>query len=552
MAEGNNKKIWIIVILLFSLAVTLYCQYPILRNKYRIQGDVRQNIFWMEKFRDPELFKNDIYLRYSSWFESIGVKSFYFLTSFFSEPIIVTKLLPFLLCPIVALYFFGIGKLLRNKRTGILLAVLFVLVAWYTGLVYFEDGCAGDFLPVVLVIFLYYFLRKDYLKTGFAIILQALFYPPIFIVSLFSYAISFIRYKQGVVSFERDKRKLIYFLTTLIICAAILVPKYLFSSQEFGKVMTIAQLKAAPDFYRNERHKFDKPPNTKTSYFFSSMAERLTNDMDGISLSYSTILLFGISLILLILLRKKALKLRGELWCFFASSCFFYILSNQVMLVLFEPSRYVRVPFPVFLIIFNAVNFDILISTIQKNIYRRALILFFIIGMFIFYLPSIRGAGEYIATDKKLYDFLSGLPKNILVAGHPENMNYVPTYAKRKVFLVEEMLLPYFPKFYNEMKKRTYDFFDAYYAVSAEQVYAFCAKNGITHFVVYESHFSEDYLQKKIFYYSPFNDWIINLINKRYKKHFILNNIADNKKLAEDNDWFLIRCDKETLCSGNK
>lgn len=548
IVDKNNKTIWIIIILFLSLVVTLFCQYPILKNKYIIQGDVRQNIFWMEKFRDPELFKDDIYLRYSAWFTPIGVKSFYFLTSFFSEPVIVTKLLPFILCPLAALYFFGIGKFIRNQRAGILLAFLFILLAFYKGLAYFEDGCAGDFSSVVLVIFLYYFIRKDYLKAGLAIVLQAIFYPPFCAVSFFSYAISFIKYRQGLFSFEKDRRKLIYFVTALIICISILASKYLFCSQEFGKVLTITQLKSMPEFYKKEIYGGDDPPRVKTPYFFSSVLERLTNDMDGITLNYSTSLLFGISIILLILLRKKALRLPKELWYFIVSSWALYILSNKIMLILYEPSRYVRMPFPVFLIIFNAVNFDILIHSIKKNIHRRAVLLIFVTCILIFYLLNINRY-HYIATDKKLYSFLSSLPKDILVAGHPENMNYIPTYAKRKTFLIEELLIPYFQKYYNEMKKKTYDFFDAYYATSGEQVYAFCKRNGITHFVVYKSHFSEDYLHDKIFYYSPFNDWIINLINKRDKKHFILNNIADNKKLLIDKDYFVISCNKETLCN---
>lgn len=546
----SNKRVWIFAVISFSIFITLYCQYPLLKDKYIIQDDVRQNIIWMAKFQDAELFKDDIHLRYSWWVTPVGVKSVYYLTSFFADPILVAKVLAFFLCAISALYLFGLGKLLWNSRVGFFLASLFVLVAWYKELIFFEDGSAGDFFPALLAAFLYYFVKKDYLKTILILIAQTIFHPGASLICLLTYAISFIRCRQSRLCIERGGNKLIYFLIAIIICSSIVAPKHLLGSKEFGKIITLAQMRDMPEFYPERRCYGGTEPKGRTPVFFFSLYERLTNDRSGIGLNNSTLFLGGICLSLLILLRKKALKFPRGIWCFLLSSFLLFVAANVVMLKLFEPSRYVRVSFPIFLAIFSVVNSDRLISTIKTGAYRRRVGAFLIIIIAIFYLPRIQGDVEHKAKDVKLYNFLSTLPKDILVAGHPKNMNDVPIFARRKVLIMEELSLPYYPKFYSEIKKRTYDFFNAYYTTSLEDLYGFCSKYGITHFVVYNLHFTKDYLQSKWFYISPFNDYITNLTRGQDEKQFILNNILDDKKLLVTEDYFVISCDKKTLCDG--
>jgi len=546
----NNKGVWIFAVVFLAIFITLFCQYPLLKDKYVIQDDVRPNIFWMVKFQDPKLFKNDILSRYSSWVTPIGIKSVYSLTNFFVDPIIVAKVLCFFLCPIAAIYFFKLGELAWNSKIGFLSAALFLFVAWYKEFIFFEDGGTGDFFPVLLIAFLYYFIKRDYLKTTLVIILQAIFYPPAILICLFTYGISFVRRKQKRLCIEIGRKKLLYFLTAITLCFFILFPKYLLRDKEFGKIITLPQMKSMQEFYPGRKIYQEPEPRGRMPIIFPSLYERLTNDRSGINLNSSILFLGLFSLLLLILLRKKALILPRELWCFLLASIILFMGANAVMLALFEPSRYIRTSLPIFLVFFIVVNSYRLISEVKKSIYRRTVASFIITATLVFYLPRIQGDSEYKAKDAELYSYLSTLPKDVLIAGHPRDMDNVPIFSKRKVLIMEELSLPYYPDFYEKIKERTYDFFDVYYATTPDKLCAFCSKYGITHFVVYNSHFAKDYLRNKKFYLAPFNDYIINLTKDHGEKEFILNNISEDKKLFVNKDCFVISCDKIFLCSG--
>lgn len=546
----NKRILSITIVLLTSILVTFYCQYSIFRNKYIIPDDIRQNIFWMDRFRDKELFPDDIFLKYSSWITPIGVKSIYFLTGFFADPLTVTTFLPFFECAILALYSFGLGRLLQNNATGISLAVLLSFVAWYGELIFFEDGAAGSFFPILLVAFLYYFVKKDYLKCAVVLIVQPLFYPPALLICLLTYGISFIRYKQRRLCFERNKEKIIYFLLAVIICIFIIAPRYLLESSEFGKLVTLPQMCKMPEFYPEVSHKESVEPGGRTPFFYPSLSRNLLNDRSGIEFNNSTAFLVIVCLIFTFLLRKKAFELSEEIWYFLLASCYLFVLANIAALRLFEPSRYARLSLPLFLAIFFVVNSGRWVSSIKKRLYKKIITVFLIIVFAVFYLPRIHGDTEESddrAVDIELYDFLSTLPKDVLIAGHPGCMDSIPTLSKRKVLVMEELSLPYYPNFYNVIKKRTIDFFDVYYGTSSEEFYKFCSKYKVTHFVVYKKHFEKDYLMGKRFYLSPFNEYIIDLVRSRNRDKFILNRIPENKKLFSCKDYFIIQCDRENL-----
>jgi hypothetical protein len=229
-----------------------------------------------------------------------------------------------------------------------------------------------------------------------------------------------------------------------------------------------------------------------------------------------------------------------------------FVLANIIALKLFEPSRYVKVSIPLFLIIFFVLNSQRWANAIKKFFYKRIIAISLIAAVLIFYLPSLQGDTHNWGDDAKLYEFLSSLPKDILVGGHPRNMDNIPTFSRRKVLVLEELSLPFYPKFYNTIRNRTYSFFKAYYATSPKVFYDFCREYGVTHLVVYKKHFTKDYLNGLDFYNAPFNDYIIDLVRQGRERGFILNRVPENKKLFTAGNCFVIQCDRQDLFDINK
>lgn len=120
----------------------------------------------------------------------------------------------------------------------------------------------------------------------------------------------------------------------------------------------------------------------------------------------------------------------------------------------------------------------------------------------------------------RLYKFLATLPRDSLLAGHPKLMDPVPLFSQRRVLLTNELSLPYFSGYYELIKKRTFDFFDAYYAEKPEQMLDFAATYKVDYLVVNYIHFDPGYLRGEHFYWEPFNTFIRELVSER--KNFFL------------------------------
>ena len=524
MWHFENKEYFLIVVsLLCSFLVTLYSQYPLLINKYAINDDVRHAIYFYSRYQDKELFKDDYITNFYSQWSPWGLNIFYYIISLFYDPVQFTKILPFFICGLSTFYMFKLGKLLRSNITGLIASFLFVLVFWSRET--FESFGTGDgesFGVLFCVIFLYYFLKNNLYKVSIILIVLSLFYPPILLVCLLTYItcllLNFLKNKKI------NKNELVLFIGTAFIIILIFSLKY---ANGRLSLVNLSTMKTMKEFY----------PGGRTPVFFSSVYDRLTNYQSGLALDYPLKFLFLAAIGIVFFLKKRALNLSHKLWCFLFVSLVCFTLANILMFELYGPSRYVRHPLPFFLILFISSNLDKIFEKIKSaNMKSTAIFIFLVIICSSFALKIQRYF--IIADQPNLYNFLQTLPKDIYIAGHPNSMDNIPTFAKRKVFINEETSEPYYAKYYLVIKQRTYDFFNAYYSNSIDQVYDFCKKYNITHIIVYKHHFSQDYLSKGMFYLNPFNDYIKNLVKN--KKRFALMDISIKKKIFEEKDALVI------------
>lgn len=523
MNSEKKENIFITISLLFSSLVTLYSQYPLLINKYAINDDVRHAIYFYSQYRYKGLFKADyitsLYSQWSPW----GLNFFYYIISLFYDPVQFTKILPFFLCGLSTYYMFKLGKLLKNNMTGLIASFLFVLVFWSRQIFEsFGTGDAESFGVLFCAMFLYYFLKDNLYKANIILILLSLFYPPLLLVSLLTYATSlffnFLKVKKI------NKKELVLFIVTIFIIILISALKY--GNQNLSLV-NLDTMKKMEEFY----------PGGRTPVFFFSVYDRLTNYQSGLALDYPMKFLFLVAIGIVSFLKKRALNLSHKLWCFLFVSLVCFTLANILMFKLYGPSRYVRHPLPFFLILFISSNLGNFFEKIKSA--NMKLVAFFLSLAVIFSFFGLKIQRYFIvAGQSKLYNFLQTLPKDIYIAGHPSSMDDIPTFAKRRVFINEETSEPYYAKYYSVIKQRTYDFFNAYYSDSENQVFDFCKKYNITHIILYKHHFSQDYLSKGMFYLNPFNSYIKNLVKN--KKRFALMDISIKKTIFEEKDALLI------------
>lgn len=203
----------IIVLLLISVAISIYVNYPFLKDRWLINNDLRTTTYWMPKFQDPELFNDYVSKRMiqNSYKYSLGYVLLYYMTSFIMEPILFSKILPLILVPLTMYFFFKIGRLIAGNIAGIF-ASFFVIpfLQYYT----FAGGITRAFCWPLLAAFVYFLLSKQYWKVSLVLILEALFYAPILLLCGLTYLLSFlyIRWKGKKVrlGFAFSKEKLIW------------------------------------------------------------------------------------------------------------------------------------------------------------------------------------------------------------------------------------------------------------------------------------------------------------------------------------------------------
>jgi hypothetical protein len=148
---------------------------------------------------------------------------------------------------------------------------------------------------------------------------------------------------------------------------------------------------------------------------------------------------------------------------------------------------------------------------------------------------------QFVALDRKdleMLAFLSTLPKDSLVAGHPMDMDNVPLVAQRKVLANRELSIPYHLGYYRRIRARITDMLQAYYATHWQEVETFIDHYGADALVVRNEHFRKKILAGSL-YYEPFNS----VIKKGWKTgdRFVLANPPERLRCFE-NDRYIVLC----------
>jgi hypothetical protein len=203
-----------------------------------------------------------------------------------------------------------------------------------------------------------------------------------------------------------------------------------------------------------------------------------------------------------------------------SASLLLYGVSSVLLMRLFLPERYVEFSFQIFYCVLVGAVLCVLIHALEGRRKRFPLVLFLFMA-----LAGLRtyhtGIYDYSGS-ASLCRFLQGTPKNTLVAGHPELMDNVVTFAARKAFLTYELSHTWYTGYWHIIRKRTFDFFEAYYSSDPQVIREFCSRNRIDYLVVRDEDFGPESPGEGRVYFAPFDDTIDEL-KRSTRDHAILN-----------------------------
>ena len=206
-----------------------------------------------------------------------------------------------------------------------------------------------------------------------------------------------------------------------------------------------------------------------------------------------------VALILLVLAGARRLdwplwrKRLKPAWYLGLASLTLYCLARIFLLKLFVPDRYLQYSLNLFYCLGLALTLQ---AALQVERWPRHLAILALVAAACLGAWRLEGVGlkDYSAY-RGLYTALAATPKDALIAGHPNLMDNIPTFAQRQALVTYKLAHPWSRSYWEKIAPRLHDLFTAYYAADPQEVVAFCRKYGIAFLIVDDRHFTPAFLK---------------------------------------------------------
>jgi len=203
------------------------------------------------------------------------------------------------------------------------------------------------------------------------------------------------------------------------------------------------------------------------------------------------------------LLNWQVLKSRLQpCWYLLLASLLLYFLARVFLLKMFVPDRYLIYTLNLCYCLGLALCLD---AAARVRPWPRWLPAAALAVVVILAGLRLQGVGlKDFSAYRPLYAKLAQTPKAALIAGHPNLMDNVPTFAQRRVLAGYELAHPWSKGYWQQIRPRLEDLFTAYYAEDPRVVRDFCRKYQVSFLVVDDRHFTPEFLAGGRFL-APFN-----------------------------------------------
>lgn len=499
---------------LMLLALTVFVwvakYHPFLAAPLIIDDDARQHVYWTYRFQDPELFPDDLLTQFiaSPKVAPPGYQALYALAVRFMDPLVFSQWLSLGLLLLAVDLLWRSGQALSNRTGGALAASLLVFYMLYSS----SGGLPKSFAFPLLLGSLRFAMRQHFVGMAGLFLVQSLFYPPILLNSGALAAATWVRawsQRPGPIIWRHFGVLLLGTLLAGFVLGSVYVWR---PAPSFGRMITPTEASQMPEF----------GPEGRTAFYDTTPLRTLLNDRAG----FGAERLYGF---LAIVLLMAVLQWPGRfiippvVYDLLATSLVLFGLAYAVLFTLHLPSRYVLYTFPTALLLMIAANegrtwsilsqrWPAIPQSIHRLFQRRRLcwgLLIMLATGYIWvqncYIARVDPLTVQVQRPAlRLYRYLQTLPKDVLLAGHPLEMDNIPLFARRKVLANQELSLPYFPAYYATVRQRLLDSLLAYYAADEKQVHAFVQHYGVDYILLNRQHFTPEFLSGRL-YFAPFD-----------------------------------------------
>lgn len=555
MSLRNERSDRYYLCLLAAIAAFIWITkyHPFLDTPRIFDADARQHVYWTYKFRDPELFRNDLLTTYisSPKVAPLGYQALYYLGAQIVDPLLFSQMLSLVLVLISAALLFKISVPIGNIRGSAVATFLFVVCYF---LYHYSGGLPRSFAFPLLLGGLYVLRQRAWWRLAGMLVVQSLLYPPILVNTAALAVLTWWRARRPPTS-EAFWTPLLALGLALAVVAGIRFGLPVSARYEIlGNIVSRREARSMPEFGAQGR----------TSFFEATFLQTLLNRRAGIRIDrfYG---LGGLILAMFIVCGPSRFVVprlaKDLLW----TSLLSFSLAHLVLFQLYLPARYVLFTFFLAALLIVAANVETtrdvllrrcpgLVRLLTGLRRHRGLLWLALGGLMVaftyaqdryFVLSEIRVERP----EMNLYRFLHNLPKDALIAGHPMTLNNVPLMAQRKVLVNQELAEPFYTGYYTRLRQRLFDTFTAYYTDDVQQLWQFIRRYGVDYILVDTRHFEAPFLAGPIFY-EPFGSFIRPQLSSR--RHFALLEIPPEQQVYEQGPYRVVSFIEPLSASGRR
>jgi len=479
-----------------------------------IQDDARQHVVWLQQFVDPQLFPNDLIADYYQSIQPIGYKScFWLMTKLGVEPVIFAKILPIVLALITTVYLFQFTlQILPVPASGFLTTFILNQNFWFKDDI--SSASPRAFLYPIFAAFLYFLSRQSLIPCLITIALQGLFFPQAVLLEIAILTVRLLQWQNGKPQISSNREDYLFWLCGVAVALIVLLP-FALESSKFGAIITVAQMRAMPEYGWRGRNE----------YFGVHPLKFIFGGSSGLRAPLLPLIIwFSIGLPLLLksklpLVQSITQKVEILAQVLFASLAMF-LLAHLLLFKLYYPNRYTYHSLRFVMATAAGIAILILLATgwrwlhhkqqTETPLSQRELRLTRLIGLFIvisIVIPAVpvlflNSQGWIVGEASEIYQFLASQPKNIVIASVAKEADNLPAFSQRSVLVSREVAIPFHLGYYEQLQERATAIIRSQYSSELTEAKQAIQQHGIDFFLLDRTAFDPSYLFTK--------DWLIN------------------------------------------
>ncbi len=535
LAGSAERALRISATFCLAAAVLLWAG-PNLARVDLFDSDATHHVFWLYRYADPALFPEDPSVEYfaSPSVAPWGYRALYAVIAPFADVLFAAEVVSVLLLAITVLLAWKLGTALTSTARP--LAGLFAVTATIALLPVTDlvppMGFQRTFALPITLLCLWALVTRRYAWVGVSWLAAALTYPVIIpvlgLTAVIVFGMDLLR--------ERRLPRLWWWNAALGVVTLAIVIVGSSTPEGVGPMVSYEQASHMPEFGPGGRQTLFG--QTWSGYWFG-------HHRTGLGWSpWAVLSMAGAMLVTVATGRRRLIPL--PVWVLAGTGVALWFLARQALFLLYLPNRHSRYAIAAFAIVAFAAAGCALIQWLASRSADRRVVVDRLCRVAALAAPVIvvaqllpfAAAAWQKPIDRDMeraYAFIASLPRETLVAAHPDLADPVPLRTRRSVLASTEASIAFMQGYYARMRHRIEASLRAAYATSWEELDAILAPFGVDVVLTGPAVWSQNG------YYAPYDALARELRATGERQGFVLQQPEAERVLFRSGDVYVVR-----------